>query len=143
MGEAVRWLREQRGWTRAAIVTDSKSLAEAIQGEPGTRKVAELQEGLWSLHERGGEVDIVWAPGHCGLPGNERADEMARLGSEMEQQEVEVDGATRAAVIRRTIGSARAIAHDRLAEVYRAPIRRVEEEMDRGKRTMLARFRTG
>ncbi len=46
-------------------------------------------------------LEVLWVPGHCGLQGNELADEEAKLGSAEHQPLVTLDCATRRAVIRR------------------------------------------
>ena len=98
---AVRWLGEREGWTTAALITDIMSLLQALQGRGGGCRVENIRRELWDLYGNGKQVGLAWVPGHCGLPGNEAADEMARRGSELAQERVGVDLATRMAVARR------------------------------------------
>ncbi len=46
-------------------------------------------------------LEVLWVPGHCGLQGNELADEEAILGSAEYQAHVRLDCAIRRAEIRR------------------------------------------
>ena len=144
MGEAVEWLAgRQDEWIMAAVVSDSRSLLDALQGDAGESRLRRLRERLWELSEDGKDVTLVWVPGHCGLPGNEEADRLAGLGCELEQTEAELDGATRRAVIRRGI-KGQDVRHERLREVYTRGVREDEESaMRREDRTDLTRFRTG
>ncbi|KAJ8916322.1 hypothetical protein NQ315_005017 [Exocentrus adspersus] len=66
---------------RILICSDSQAALRAISF-PRTRLrlVKECGDALRSL-TRQKEVGLVWVSGHIGIPGNERADQLARLGS--------------------------------------------------------------
>ncbi|KAJ8912773.1 hypothetical protein NQ315_002530 [Exocentrus adspersus] len=66
---------------RIFICSDSQAALRAISS-PRTRSmfVQECGDALESL-ARQKEVGLVWVPGHMGIPGNERAYQLARLGS--------------------------------------------------------------
>ncbi len=79
---------------------NNKSLVDAVGNllapEEGIRLVQAAVARLKA--ERG--LEVLWGPGHCGLQGNELADEEAKLGSEEYQPLVRLDCATHRAVIR-------------------------------------------
>ncbi len=50
-------------------------------------------------------LEVLWVPDHCGLMGNELADEEAKSGSAEHQPLVALDPATHRALIRRTCAS--------------------------------------
>ncbi|KAJ8912793.1 hypothetical protein NQ315_002550 [Exocentrus adspersus] len=66
---------------RIFICSDSQAALRAVSS-PRTRSilVQECGDALESLAGQR-EVELVWVPGHMGIPGNERADQLARLGS--------------------------------------------------------------
>ncbi|KAJ8910772.1 hypothetical protein NQ315_008893 [Exocentrus adspersus] len=66
---------------RIFICSDSQAALRAVSF-PRTRSilVQECGDALESLAGQR-EVELVWVPGHMGVPGNERADQLARLGS--------------------------------------------------------------
>ncbi|KAJ8912199.1 hypothetical protein NQ315_003803 [Exocentrus adspersus] len=66
---------------RIFICSDSQAALRAISS-PRTRSmlVQECGDALESL-DRQKEVGLVWVPGHMRISGNERADQLARLGS--------------------------------------------------------------
>ena len=68
-----------------ALFTDAKSVLEALEGNrlPGlARKLKQLS----SYHR----VTLQWIPAHCGIPGNETADGLAKQGARETQQERDV-----------------------------------------------------
>ena len=68
---------------------DSQSLVIAL--EAGRQvQASRLGRQVWVLLDRmagrGVQVRLQWLPSHCGVPGNEHADKLAELGSQMPQQ---------------------------------------------------------
>ena len=61
---------------QVVFLTDSLSALEALAGNKLPRLMAHLQEA--AKHRR---VALQWIPAHCGIPGNEAADELAKLGA--------------------------------------------------------------
>jgi ribonuclease HI len=145
MKTGVRWLKNRADWGSAAIITDSLSLVEALRGRPRGGRLENLQEMMWSLEGEGRDVKIIWAPGHCGLPGNERADELARRGGEMEQSEIMLDRATREAYIKRKMKGEKNYNHERVRATYVSTIKERDEEreLSRSEQVDLSRFRAG
>ena len=62
------------------ILTDARSVLEALQAG----KLPDLLKQLLQL-SNGYSLTLQWVPSHCGIPGNERADRLAREGAESEQ----------------------------------------------------------
>ena len=67
---------------QAVLLTDSLSALEALAGDKLPQLMMRLQEAA-----KNRRVALQWIPAHCGIPGNEAADELAKLGA----QEVQPD----------------------------------------------------
>lgn len=70
----------QNDWPSITIFSDSKSTLSAI-GSPfdlrcGSHLILEIKQLIFSLLNKGCNVSLIWIPGHCGIPGNEKADEL-------------------------------------------------------------------
>ena len=73
--------------------TDSQAALVTLGGGPAeqpTRLCTEVWEALLQLAERGRRVILQWVPSHRGLPGNERAEVLAKEASALPQDEVEL-----------------------------------------------------
>ena len=63
------------------IITDSQAALRALSNPRVTSKLVwECLIELKTLGDRN-SVRLIWVPGHTGIPGNEKADELARKGS--------------------------------------------------------------
>lgn len=82
---ALHMLREDlpRKWS---IFTDSKAalqcLLSALRRGPQDQLVLEIRQMYHQLVEKGHDITFQWLPGHCGIMGNEQADEAARRAHE-------------------------------------------------------------
>ena len=147
MGLALGWLRDtEERWVRATVVSDSQAGLRALkEGRGGRRceRLAEAQRLGVELGERGKEVAFVWVPSHCGLPGNEMADEGAKRASGEDQAGVGcMFESVKALWKRREV--LREFEHERCRSVYGQGMRReLERGWKREEAVSMARLRSG
>ena len=72
---------------KAVVLTDSKAALQALNSDTPDLAVYKLKEDLLHLPEKCTTV-LQWIPAHCGIPGNERADRLAKSGSKHQQPNV-------------------------------------------------------
>ncbi|XP_064082000.1 uncharacterized protein LOC135198383 [Macrobrachium nipponense] len=75
------------------IHTDSKSSMQALQQSKNKENKAMLAGIKILLHqhsERGRPVTLNWIPSHIGIPGNERADELAKSTKHIDRVQIQI-----------------------------------------------------
>ena len=69
---------------KSVILTDSKAALQSLTSNTPDQQIHQLLKDLQLLpHEY--TVVLQWIPAHCGIPGNERADRLAKSGSKQPQ----------------------------------------------------------
>ena len=144
--EAIRWIKAnldtQLQASRVLVCSDSMSLAQALDRNNWKDSDHWTKEIKEELHGMTTEVTLLWIPSHCDIEGNEKADELARVGTEMSQEGVVVTHKIIKAKIRNKKWE---VTHDRAKALYkerRSPKYDVEKHWPHGVRRLFARLRT-
>ena len=72
------------------ICTDSLSLHSALARNDLKDKDPWLKQIKKKMFELQHSTTLLWVPSHCGIPRNDKADELAKAGSELPQDNVPV-----------------------------------------------------
>ena len=145
-GECVAFLRAlewlQQNLRDALICTDSLSLHSALEGNNYKDRDPWLKEIKKSLFDFPVKVTLLWIPSHCNIPGNERADELAKMGSEMSQNNIPVTHAIMKAKIK---AKRWPVKHQRAKDIFGAtqkPRFKIEGKWPKHVRSLYSRLRT-
>ena len=125
------------------ISSDSMSLAQSLRINNWKDKDPWLKLIKHTLCRLESKIIMLWIPSHCDIPGNERADELAKLGSNMNQEAIPVTHSIIKAKIKNRKWE---VTHDRARGMYgdrRSPRMDVEKLWSRKVRTLFSRLRTG
>ena len=121
-----------------AIVTDSKSLCDALHGYGSDTKM--LRRRLLTSRAK---VVVQWVPGHSGVEGNELADTAAKAATLLDEDPTEIPYGCARSLIKRSINDDIS-SHARSEEVYSKLSAKKEAEIkSREDQVLLARLRSG
>ena len=80
---AVAYIAEMKP-QKTVILTDSKATLQSLTSNTPDQPIHQLLKDLQLLPDECAVV-LQWIPAHCGIPGNERADRLAKSGSKQLQ----------------------------------------------------------
>ena len=138
---ALEWLSENK--KTSLICTDSLSLQGALSQNDWRDNdlwLKKIKSIVFTLEEH---TTLLWIPSHCDIPGNERADELAKAGGEMDQSQTPV---THQIVKAKIKAQKWPIIHERASSTYggqRKPDFKTEREWPKHVRSLYSRLRTG
>ena len=141
MLRALEWLQTQQ--FTSLICTDSLSLHSALAENNWKDRDPWLKEVKKILHSTPKEVNLLWIPSHCDIPGNERADELAKEGTKLNQDNTPV---THQIVKAKIKARKWRNTHKRAIDTYgnrRKPKFEIERKWPKAVRTLFSRLRTG
>ena len=98
---AISWLEQNDDWFLASIITDCKSLLQALSNPIITDPSFLFLNTSIAAFYPTKSIQLIWVLGHCNLLGNDFADEQAKLVSAFPQPTVPLDPQTRVAIVRR------------------------------------------
>ncbi len=122
---------------------DCKSLVDAVGNSHAPNEGRRLVQATVARLKAERFLEILWAPGHCGLIGNELADEEANYASEEHQPLVALDPATHRALIRRTCTSNCNTTPLHAATYTRSPLQQEDVLLSKSETTDLRSFYSG
>ena len=138
---ALEWLQQNGG--SSLICTDSLSLHAALEQNDWRDRdpwLKQIKQIIFNIEE---PITLLWIPSHCGIVGNERVDELAKSGCELDQSMIPV---THQIVKAKIKGRKWEIEHPRAKITYgeaRKPNFKIEREWPKKARTLYSRLRTG
>jgi ribonuclease HI len=145
LASATLWLTNQPvDNTHYLLLTDSHSLTQALKKnnwKDGHDYLNRVKKNLMEAKDR--KVTICWIPSHCGVAGNEKADQLAARGTEEDQSNAPVSFNISKAKIR---AEKWRIKHERASKIYegrRKPKSGIEEKWPSEARRTYGRLRTG
>ena len=81
----------KKGYGNVTIVSDSLSALQTIVSN-STKNVKlsnRIRKLVYSYEKQNRCVNFIWAPSHCGIKGNDKADELAKQGCQKERVDYE------------------------------------------------------
>ena len=141
MLKALEWL--QRNPTPSLICTDSDSLVSALEENNWKDRDPWLKQIKKIIFDYPQEITLLWIPSHCGIEGNDKADELAKKGTEKNQEDIPVTHAIMKAKIK---AQSWPLTHTRAEQTYqdlRKPNYKIEKEWPKRVRSLFSRLRTG
>ena len=88
MALATEWIKGQPADLHYLIPTDSKSLVDSLKDNNWKDNHEWIKLVKKNIGEIEAKLTIMWIPSHCGIEGNDMADELAKAGTELNQDEV-------------------------------------------------------
>ena len=76
--------QEERLPTNTVFLTDCRSILQSLQSPGGDQIFSNIRQEM-SLLKNKTSVTLQWIPSHCGVGGNEEADQLSKMGSKLEQ----------------------------------------------------------
>ena len=107
--QALRWIiAHVTPHSNSVICSDSLSSLQLIQqSSPGSYKglVHKIHESMMSAENSGKVIKLQWTPAHCGVMGNEKADEAAKNTANLPETPLLLDKAERRSLHRAALHS--------------------------------------
>nr|XP_022908350.1 uncharacterized protein LOC111419721 [Onthophagus taurus] len=86
---------KMKRWGKVIICSDSlsalKAISNIVMGAQCHYLLIKVLKILSELSNNHQEVILVWVPSHCGIIGNERADELAKSGLDLQPEQIKPD----------------------------------------------------
>ena len=70
---------------QVVFLTDALLVLEAFEND----KLPDIENSLYNSEIK--KVVLQWVPSHCGIPGNEEADRLAKKGAQKEQIKIQTN----------------------------------------------------
>ncbi|CAK1589895.1 unnamed protein product [Parnassius mnemosyne] len=84
--KAVKYMLDKKCY-KANILSDSRSAIMTICNPSSLHPIAaEISSNLSAIESHDGKIEFYWIKAHCGLKGNERADELAKYAATKKKQ---------------------------------------------------------
>ena len=141
--QALTWIQQNAHPAQTVMVlTDSMSMTKALEANNPKDSDPWMKQIKSAAADTPNKVIVLWIPSHCGIDGNEKADELANKGTLLDQRNTIVTHSIIKAKIRNrkwTPTNERALA----TFVDRTKPKDVERSWPRHVRTAYAKLRTG